>query len=135
MSQSDFLPPERPGTAPYWDATRSRRLLLQRCRACGQLIHHPREACPHCLAQDFVWEESTGRGSVHAVSVHHRPFEVMTTQDCPYVVAFVDLDDGVRFLSDIVGPDRETAAVGDRVRLVWKPVAGGCHLPLFELDR
>ncbi|MFD5574485.1 Zn-ribbon domain-containing OB-fold protein [Streptomyces cadmiisoli] len=135
MSQTDFLPPDRPATAPYWDATRSRTLLLQRCGPCGQLIHHPREACPRCLAQDFVWGASTGRGSVHAVSVHHRPFEVMDAGECPYVVAFVDLDEGVRFLSNIVGADRLTASPGDRVRLVWKPVAGGHALPQFEVDR
>ncbi|MEU8825361.1 OB-fold domain-containing protein [Streptomyces sp. NPDC048636] len=134
MSQTDYLPPARPATAPYWEATRSRVLVLQRCRACGLLIHHPREACPNCLGQDFAWQASTGRGVVHAVSVHHRPFEVMGPEECPYVVAFVELDEGVRFLSNIVGADRLAAAAGDRVRLVWKPVAEGYHLPVFARE-
>ncbi|MEU9706704.1 OB-fold domain-containing protein [Streptomyces sp. NPDC047981] len=134
MNQTDFLPPSRPATAPYWEATRSRSLVLQRCQVCASLVHHPREACPNCLGQEFSWEPSTGTGSIHAVSVHHVPYGVMTRADCPYVVAFIDLDDGIRFLSNIVGPRRLSAAVGDRVRLTWKPVADGYHLPLFELE-
>jgi len=133
VSQRDFAPPGSEATAAYWSATRSRTLVLQRCRDCGRLVHHPREACPFCLSLDLAWHGSAGEGTIHAVSVHHRAFEAMDQEDCPYVVAFIDLDDGVRFLSNVVGPGRLGAAVGDRVRLSWIPVADGYHLPVFEL--
>jgi uncharacterized OB-fold protein len=53
-------------------------------------------------------------------------------EDCPYVVAFVDLDDGVRFLANVVEADLDRVEVGDRVELAWVPVADGYHLPAFR---
>ena len=133
MTQSDYRPPRKPLTEPFWAATRDRRLLLQRCEDCDLPVHHPREACPRCLGQNLGWFESTGQGAVHAVSVHHRPFEVMDATECPYVVAFVDLDDGVRFLANLIGSGSREASAGDRVELTWKPIADGLHLPMFVL--
>jgi uncharacterized OB-fold protein len=107
---------------------------VQRCRDCSLPVHHPREACPRCLGQDLDWFESSGRGVIHAVSIHYRPFEVMEGTECPYVVALVDLDDGVRYLANLVGSGSCDAAAGDRVQLTWAPVADGFHLPMFVVE-
>jgi uncharacterized OB-fold protein len=132
VSQASFRPSPSAATRPYWDATRERRLLLQWCPTCRIHVHHPREACPRCLGQDLTWVESQGHGALHAVSVHHRPFGALSMEDCPYVVAFVDLDDGVRFLANVVEADLGRVEVGDRVELAWVPVADGYHLPAFR---
>lgn len=132
MSQAAFRPAPSEATRPYWEATRDRRLLLQWCPSCRAHVHHPREACPRCLGQDLTWVESAGGGVVHAASVHTRPFGAMGAEDCPYVVAFVDLDDGVRFLANVVAPDPGQVRVGQRVELTWVPVADGYHLPAFR---
>jgi uncharacterized OB-fold protein len=132
VTQSEFLPTPSEATRPYWEGTRERRLLLQWCPSCQRHVHHPREACPGCLGQDLQWVESAGTGTVHAASVHHRPFEAMSAEDCPYVVAFVDLDEGVRFLSNVVDADPGTVRAGDRVELTWRAVADGYHLPVFR---
>ncbi len=126
-----FVPKISDATGPYWEATRDRRLLLQYCPACERYVHHPREACPGCLGRDLEWRESAGRGVVHAFSVHHRPFEARTREDCPYVVAFVDLEEGVRFLSNVVDADFETLTVGTPVTLTWRAIGEGYHLPVF----
>lgn len=135
MNPSTFVPSPHPNVAPYWEATKEQRLVIQRCSGCRRLIHHPREACPTCLDQDMDWVESTGAGTVHAISVHHRPFGTMTAEDCPYVVVFVDLDEGVRVLSNLIGADAATAQVGDRVELAWRPAGEGFHLPQFQRTR
>lgn len=132
MSQSEFSPKPSDATRPYWDATRDRTLMLQRCEACDRYIHHPREACPSCLGADLTWTPSPGTGTIHALSVHHVPFEGMSKDECPYVVAFIDLDEGVRFLSNLVGPSSTRARAGDRVELTWLPVTDGYHLPQFQ---
>src|SRR5690606_14551932 len=121
LSQRQFRPMPSETTAPFWEATRECRLLLQWCLDCQRHVHHPREVCPRCLGQNLTWRESAGNGTVHALSVHYRPFETMSKKDCPYVVAFVDLDEGVRFLANLVEIDPEKAAVGDRVELSWIP--------------
>jgi uncharacterized OB-fold protein len=129
--QSDFTPTPSAATQPYWDGTKEQKLLLQRCEGCDRYIHHPREACPTCLGTELSWAQVPGTGTIHALSVHTVPFEAMSKEDCPYVVAFIDLDEGVRFLSNIVGPDRTEARAGDRVELSWQPVQSGYHLPVF----
>lgn len=134
-NQSEFVPSTTGPTRPYWEATRGRRLVLQRCDGCGRLVHHPREACPSCLGQDFTWIDSHGHGTIHAMSVHHRPFEAMGTDDCPYVVAFIDLDDGVRFLSNIVDADPAVLRAGDPVDLTWRAIGDGYNLPVFRPGR
>jgi uncharacterized OB-fold protein len=135
VTRRDFVPTQTEATGPYWEATRRQSLLLQWCPRCETHVHHPREACPRCLNRDLTWRESDGLGTVHAVSVHYRPFEAMPAEACPYAVAFVDLDDGVRFLSNIVGCDPETVHAGQRVRLTWEPVGDGYHLPVFSPDQ
>jgi uncharacterized OB-fold protein len=129
--QSDFTPSPSEATQPYWDATKEQRLVLQRCESCDRYVHHPREACPSCLGAELSWVQATGSGTIHALSVHTVPFEAMGKEDCPYVVAFIDLDEGVRFLSNVVGEARTEARAGDRVQLAWQPVQSGYHLPVF----
>ena len=133
MSQVEFVPPITAATAPYWEGTRDQQLLLQYCPACERFVHHPREACPSCLRSVLEWRASAGNGSVHAISVHYKPFEVMTAPECPYAVAFIDLEEGVRFLANVVSDaPLEDIAVGDRVWLDWRAVGAGYHLPVFR---
>lgn len=132
MSLAEFRPDPTGVMGPYWEATRRRRLLLQWCPLCSRYVHHPREACPTCLGLDLVWRPSDGRGRIHAVSVHHRPFGAASAEDCPYAVAFVDLAEGVRFLSNVVDADLATLRAGDPVELTWRAVADGYHVPLFR---
>lgn len=133
MSRRAFVPRISEATRPYWEATRRRELVLQQCHRCGRLVHHPREACPHCLGRELGWVSSGGTGLVHARSIHYRPFPPMEAEDCPYVVAFVDLDDGVRLLTNLVGPDRESIEPGTPVVLDWEPIGDGYHLPVFRV--
>lgn len=131
MSRADFVPRIGDATGPYWEATKERRLLLQYCPSCERHVHHPREACPGCLRRELEWRESAGSGAVHAFSVHHRPFEAMAKEDCPYVVAFIDLVEGVRFLSNLVVDDPGSVSVGMPVELSWTAIGEGYHLPVF----
>ena len=66
-------PPISDAAAPFWEATRDRRLLLQWCKVCAQAIHYPREFCPACLGEDFEWRESPGQGEIYAFNVMHKP--------------------------------------------------------------
>jgi len=120
--------------APFWEATKQRRYLVQWCDACAQPIFYPREVCPRCLsAGTLLWRESKGTGTVHAVSVQHRPANPTMADMVPYAVALVDLDDGIRVMSNVVNvDDPATIVVGQAVQLTWEPLADGCNLPLFE---
>ena len=126
-----FLPPESPSGAGFWEATRHQRLDLQWCVACEQAIHFPREACPRCLGTDLVYRPASGLGHVYAISVMPKPGHPGMAGRTPYAVALVDLDEGVRMLTNIVTETPDEIAVGTRVVVAWEPLADGRHLPVF----
>jgi uncharacterized protein len=118
---------------PFWDATREQRLVLQWCADCDKAIFYPREVCPRCLKSDGLeWRDASGRGEVYAVSVQHAPQIPMPAYEAPYAVAVVELEEGVRMLSTIVGTDPESVTVGQAVTVAWEPLSDGRNLPLFQ---
>ncbi|MGI8757093.1 MAG: Zn-ribbon domain-containing OB-fold protein [Acidimicrobiales bacterium] len=125
-------PPVTDLTRPFWDATRERRFLVQWCSACEAPIFYPREACPACLGSDLAWRPSTGRGTVYAVSVQHRPANPTMAERVPYAVALVDLDDDIRIMTNVIDCDPTGVAPGQAVELAWEPLSDGRHLPQFH---
>ena len=117
---------------PYWEATRSRRLVLPWCTACDRPFWYPRAACPGCLGTDIDWREAAGRGTVYAVSVQHNAALPEFKDLVPYTVALVELDEGVRFMSNVVNSDPAEVAVGQRVRLSWESLEDGRAIAVFE---
>jgi uncharacterized OB-fold protein len=116
---------------PFWDASREQRLVLQRCPACDRSVWYPRAMCPTCLGEDLEWVEASGHGTVYAMSVHHRAPTAELADFAPYVVALVDLDEGVRVMTNVVGAEPGSVHVGQRVDACWEPLADGRHLLLF----
>ena len=127
-----FEPPSTEVSEPFWQATRERRLIMQWCRPCERVVFYPREICPRCLGSDLDWRDSPGTGTVYAFSVHYRTGSPEMMDRTPYVVALVDLDEGARMMTNIVGCDPDDVGVGMGVRVTWEHLSDGCHLPLFE---
>jgi uncharacterized OB-fold protein len=126
-------PPETELTRPFWDATREGRFILQWCKPCGLPVHYPRECCPRCLQCELEWRPASGRGEVYAVSVMHRAGNPLMQDRVPYAVALVDLEEGVRFMTNIVNCPPSSVKVGMPVSLTWEKLSDGRALPLFEL--
>jgi uncharacterized OB-fold protein len=123
-------PRPAPESKPFWDAAREHRLLLPRCNACGQFWFPPSQRCAHCLAADFTWVEATGRGRVYSFVVFHRVYHPAFEGDVPYVVAIVELDEGPRLLSNIVGMKPDDVRCDMRVQVVFEDM-DGVTIPKF----
>lgn len=135
------LPQEDAVTAPWWAATRDRRLVVQHCTSCGTSQHYPRPICTTCHGHDLGFAAATGRATVHSVTVVHRaPHPDLAT---PYVIALVDLQEGPRLLTRLVWANADPAAAWpawpdpatliDRpVDLDWWPLPDGRALPVFR---
>jgi hypothetical protein len=115
-------------TAPFWDAVAAGRLDIQRCRSCRRQVFYPRSLCRHCGGLDLEWVTVSGTGTVYSFTVVHRaPAEFQA--EAPYVVALVELEEGVRMLTRLV--DVEPAAV--RVAMpVVVTIRGEPRLPYFR---
>jgi hypothetical protein len=125
-------PSSTPLTEPFWDATRDHRLLVQWCLTCDQVVFYPRDVCPACLGGELEWRDAAGTATVAAVSVQHRAGPGRDDVDGPYAVALVDLPEGARLMTNIVGCDPDDVAVGQAVQVHWHPLSDGRNLPLFE---
>lgn len=123
-----------PGTEPYWEALRHNRLLLRHCRACDRPHFYPREICPHCYSLDLDWSEASGKGSVYSYTVAHRPAGPAYSDDVPYTIVIVELDEGPRMMSWIVG-DTSQVTIGARLEIRFVPLGEGFVLPMFEIEQ
>lgn len=114
------LPEADPFTRAYWDAAEEGRLLVRRCGACGRVHHYPREFCPHCWSEDVTWESASGRAELYTWSVVHRndlpPFGERT----PYVAAVVQLEEGPRMMTEIVGCGEEGLRAGMELEVAFR---------------
>ncbi|WP_200944891.1 MULTISPECIES: Zn-ribbon domain-containing OB-fold protein [unclassified Nocardioides] len=120
-------------TQVYWDATRERRLLLQHCDACGHTQHPPRTLCTYCGETDALsHREAAGTGVVDACTVVMR--SPSPDHEAPYVVARVRLPEGVVLISNVETDEPHAIAIGDAVRLAWRPLDDGRALPVFHPD-
>lgn len=106
-----------PRTAEFWKAADRGELLLQRCAGCGHVQHYARSICTSCWSHDLSWQRSAGLGAVWTFTVIGVPGHPAWRREVPYVVAVVELDEGPRVLTNIVGVDPEAVAIGQRVRL------------------
>ncbi len=129
-------PPVGAESGPYWDATREGRLLVQWCTDCDRGVFYPRAFCPHCggRGDTLTWREASGRATVYAAVVEHRPEAAGATFSGgqPYCVALVDLEEGVRMMTNIVGCPPEDVRIGMPVFLTWEPLSDGRRLAMFE---
>lgn len=117
---------------PYWTAAAEGRLALQRCTSCDRLVWYPRARCPRCHGDRLTWETLSGAGTVHAFTVVYRPADPSLEDAVPYVVALVDLAEGARLMTNIVGCEPGDVRIGMAVRVLFREVADGIALPLFE---
>lgn len=112
-----------PESLPYWQAADEGKLLVKKCNACGEVHHYPRDICPHCLSSDTVWQQAAGTGTVYS-------FSTMGQGDTAYTLAYVTLDEGVTLMTNLVDCDPAKVAIGDKVRVVFKPTDGHA-VPMF----
>lgn len=115
-----------PITAPFWQACTERRLVVQRCGDCGHHQFYPRPLCLACESLSVDWAEVSGEGTIYSLTTIRIP--VTPELPPPYKVAIVELAEGPRLLSNIVG---EGAAIGGKVRVAWREREGLPPLPVF----
>ena len=99
-----WRPGATPTTQPFWDAVAKQQLCIQRCTDCAAHVFYPRERCPHCGSSSLQWVPASGRARLETFAISFRPARGFE-DECPYVIAVVELDEGVRMMTNLVDID------------------------------
>jgi len=115
----------------YWEALNEGRLVIQQCSACGKLRHYPRPVCDACYSMEVTWRQASGRGRIHSWTVAHHPFHPGFKAELPYVLATVDLEEGVRMVAQLRGVPLDEVAIDLPVEVAFERATGELTLPYF----
>jgi uncharacterized protein len=126
------IPKPTPETRPFWDGAAAGELRVQRCLACLRHYFYPRPVCPHCGTSEVEWVTVSGRATLYSYVISHRPAPGFAG-DGPYAIAVVELEEGVRMMTNIVGIEitPENLELDMPLRVVFEP-RGDVHVPLFH---
>ena len=119
-------------TKPFWEATKRHELVIQRCRMCDGFFFYPRELCPDCLSDDLEWAPVSGRGRVHAFTVVYQPNDSRFNEEAPYVYAVIQLDEGARMISNVIGIEPHDVEVDMPVVAVFDDITPDWTLVKFK---
>ncbi len=126
------LPVIQTWSKAFWEGTKKRKLLIQECQDCKAKIFYPRRACPECWSSNLGWTESKGKGKVYAFTVTMSDVEPRFAGDLPYVLALIELDEGIRMMGNIIGEDPKDFRIGMNVEVVFEDVTPEITLPKWK---
>ena len=135
MSESVYKKPlPRPNriSGPYWEGAKAHELRLVRCRACDHKFLPAADRCPHCLSKDLEWVKASGRGKVWSWVVFHQRYFASFEADIPYNVAYVELEEGPRLMTNLVECDPDLIRCDMPVEVVFDDVTPEITLPKFR---
>lgn len=118
---------------PYWEGLAQGELRIQRCKTCKKAVFYPRAICPHCHSDQLEWIVASGKGTIYTYTVAHQAFGQFAA-DVPFVVALIELEEGVRMMSRIIDAPRDRVTIGAMVQVTFAGMGGeDLTLPYFRL--
>ena len=126
------LPKPSKWSQPFWDNTKKHKLTLKKCKDCGHIDHPPYLYCTNCSSDNSEWVEASGKGKLvaYAVNTYMVPFPFW--DDMPYVVAMIELEEGVRMISNIVECNHDELKNGMALEVVFDDVSDEFTLPKWK---
>lgn len=125
------LPRPTPDTLRFWDAAKRHELSIPYCAACDKYIFYPRSLCPDCWSGNLQWRILSGVGSVYSFTIAEIPSHPGFAQDLPYIIAIVELKEGPRLTTNIVGCEPAEVFIGMEVKVQYQDVTPEATLLVF----
>ena len=119
-------------TKPYWDSARRGQLLIQKCDSCGEFQFYPRGICANCWSNDIKWHKASGKGTVWTFTVTYQNRTPGFAEDVPYVLALVELEEGVRMFTNIVECEPRDVKIGMAVEVTFVRANDQITIPYFK---
>jgi uncharacterized OB-fold protein len=134
MDSADYLKPipvPSKETKPFWDAARAKKLAMPRCTSCGTFRFPVSRHCRACGKEGHEWVEVSGRGTVFSFVTYHRHYHPGFAGELPYVVGLIELEEGPRIISNIVGIAPEDIRCDMKVAVRFEQITPDMALPKF----
>ena len=119
-------------TKPYWDSCKRGELVIQKCDSCQEYLFYPRGICAHCWSNDIKWIKATGKGTVWSYTITYQNRTLGFAQDIPYVLALVQLDEGVKMFTNFVECDPNIVTIGMPVEVTFVQANNQISIPYFK---
>lgn len=126
------IPVPGPESIPFWEGARNHELLVQRCKTCGHHWFPPSTVCTGCGNNNIEWVKSAGKGRIFSFVIFHRLYHKGWDGEIPYVVAIIELDEGARMLSNVIGIPVQDVKCDMPVKVVFDDVTEELTLPKFS---
>ena len=119
-------------SAPFWEATKRHELVMPRCRTCSKIFFYPREQCPNCYSTDLDWTQVSGKGRLYSFTVVHQTAHPAFQPESPHIYAIVQLNEGPRMPSNLIGCEIEDARIDMAVEAVFDDASDDYTLVKFK---
>jgi len=126
------LPVPDEESQPFFDAAREGRLLIMRCKSCGAYRYPSRDRCDVCWSTETAWVQASGRGTVYTFGIMHQLYHPGFKEEIPYNVAVVELEEGPRTYTNLVGIPNDQIRVGMPVEVVFEKLTDEITIPKFK---
>ena len=126
-----YRPTRAPESEPFRAGCAEGRLVVPSCGDCGRFHFYPRRFCPYCDCEDIEWREASGAGIVYSFAIVEKPIEKAFSSLVPYVIAIVELEEGIRMLSHVVDVDPADMTCGMCVRVQYRRISETLTVPVF----
>ena len=117
---------------PFWEATKRHELVLPRCRTCSKIFFYPREQCPNCYSSDLDWTQVSGKGRLYTFTVVHQTAHPAFQPESPHIYAIIQLNEGPRMPSNLIGCEIEDARIDMAVEAVFDDASDEYTLVKFR---
>ncbi len=128
------VPVPQPESDHYWEQAKSGKLVFQKCSDCDSVQFYPRILCVACSSRSLDWIESSGKGTLFTFAIAHVPPHPGFREDLPYITAIVELEQGVKMPSQVIGiePDPDLLHIGMPLEVVFEEISESISLPKFR---
>ena len=127
------IPVPTPESDVFWAKAKKHELWIQKCLNCNKPFFYPRMNCPNCLSDNLEWFKTSGLGTLYSYMINHRPVPGFE-EDAPYAIAIVQLDEGPRMMTNIVGIENtpENLILDMKLEVVFEDIDDEIAIPKWK---
>ncbi len=117
---------------PFFDGARERRLMVQKCATCGAIMWPVKPRCTSCLRAELFWTQVSGKGRLYTFTLMHQIYHPGFAAEAPYNIAEVDLEEGLRIITNVVGCPNEALKIGMPLEVTFEDASDEVTVPKFK---